>query len=92
MASTSCARFQVTIIPCRAAYFANSIFTAGEYFVYSPLTVLHGFLLFESIALVPSLLVATIADDVSHKDNGPVGWGCLSFNAKYLYNDILTHV
>ena len=42
------------------------------------------------ITLATSPLAATMADDESDKDNGPVGCGSLtlSFTAKYLYNDI----
>ena len=46
----------------------------------------------ESITLMPSSLAATMADDNSYKDNGLVGRGSLSFTAKCLYNDALSHV
>ena len=88
MASASCVRFQVTIIPCSAEYFANS---PGEYFAYSPL--LQFFMVFsssESITLVISSLNATMADDNSDKDNSQLGWeACLLLQSSYLYNNII---
>ena len=45
----------------------------------------------DSTALVASVLAATMADDDSNKESGPVGCESLTlfFTVKYLCNDIL---
>ena len=58
--------------------------------MYSPLLLLVFFESMYSTALVTSVLAATMAEDDSDKDSGPVGCGSLIlfFTMKYLCNDI----
>ena len=58
--------------------------------MYSPLLLLAFLESMDATALETSVLAATMADDDSDKDSGPVGCGSLtlSFTIKYLYNDI----
>ena len=91
MASTLCVGFK---LPLFHAEQQTSLIHSLQQGNTSQIHQLMVFSFSESITLVPSSLAVTMADDDSHKDNSLyiVGQGSLSFTAKCLYNDTLSHL